>query len=420
VRSTKALVLGISVLLINLSSGQSYTQSVLQESTSGEVPLCDVLEQPEAFDKQHVKIRGIVRLEFENFTVHSRSCRAAKGVWVMFGGDVATPTPSTWNDRVRKPGSVLSGGGISYPLQKDESFHEFYRAMTARSENSATYSVTATLDGTFFAAPVRRDARGKEYPAGFGHLWCCHLLIISSVSEVTATPVHSEIDGTVASPSGGPLTGIRVESYASPFSNTEKRAEATSDAVGHFSLQSHGNVLTFRNSGYRPTSIVVEPGDNHLRVTLEDAKRTDWIVPVCSDSGTSRTWEGSESRLLLPEGAKIKKVHSADYLKGRSRGTYIVSSKYEPTALSVASKLQKPREDVLDYYLHELADFQQRWIKDASGQVVGLDTRGQSPNGHASRWVNIGTDLVSYRAAPMDAAKFFDRLIDSACVTGIK
>ena len=57
------------------------------------VPLCDVLQTPDKFDKQDIQVRGNVHLAFEDFSLHSEACpNKWPGIWLAFGGDVATPT----------------------------------------------------------------------------------------------------------------------------------------------------------------------------------------------------------------------------------------------------------------------------------------------------------------------------------------
>jgi hypothetical protein len=389
-------------------------------SSPVDVPLCDLLGHPQALSKQTVRTRGVVRLESENFTLYSRACRWLKPAWLMFGGDVATPTPSTRNDTVRKAGTVLRVDGVPYPLLKDTAYREFHRAITERYEQRAAYSVSATLEGTFFAAPVKKDARGKEYPAGYGHLWCCHLLIIGAVSGVEAIPVHPYIDGTVLTSSSSPLSGIEVQSYSEHFGISDGKATSTTDDRGHVRLSRHGEILSFRNSGYRPASVVVEPGDENISVTLEKSERTDWVASTCPPPLARPAWVGMDSSLALPAGARIKKQKTNDYLNGRSKGTYIVKSRYEPYALSVASVAQETNGDLLDFYLVRSIKFDERWVKDRDGHVIGLDTRGQLPAGLAWRRTTFGHDVVSYLRVPTEAAGFFDQIIDSACSPTIK
>ena len=118
----------------------------------------------------------------------------------------------------------------------------------------------------------------------------------------------------------------------------------------------------------------------------------------------------------MPRGARIKKQKAYDYLNRRSRGTYIVNSRYEPFALSVASVSQETAADLLDFYLVNSITFDQRWVQDSGGHVIGLDIRGRLPAGLTWRRTTFGHDVVSYLRVPTEAAGFFDQIIDSACL----
>jgi hypothetical protein len=63
---------------------------------------------------------------------------------------------------------------------------------------------------------------------------------------------------------------------------------------------------------------------------------------------------------------------------------------------------------------------QERWIKDSSGKIVGVDARGVSKRGRLWRSANFGhRDLAVYRLnrLPKSQATAFDTIIDSACMS---
>ena len=144
------------------------------------VSLCDLLKDPKAFSGKNLQIRGTVISEFEVFTVDVGSCALANapGIWLMFGGDVDCPTPSTWNDVYRPKGKNVRFDGVEYSLVKDDNFSKFYRAIAWQRNKKTVYQVTATLEGAFFAGDTEKPL------AGYGHLGCCHLFIIHRISQV--------------------------------------------------------------------------------------------------------------------------------------------------------------------------------------------------------------------------------------------
>jgi hypothetical protein len=146
------------------------------------VSVCDVLKDPKAFSGKNIRIHGEISSEFEDFTIYDRACggRSWTPVWLMFGGDVDCPTPSTWNDVNRPKGQNVKFGGLEYSLIKDGGFQKFYAAITTRKNKKSVYQVTATLEGTFFAGDTEKPL------GGYGHLGCCHLFIIHQISRVEA------------------------------------------------------------------------------------------------------------------------------------------------------------------------------------------------------------------------------------------
>lgn len=161
---------------------------LLPASASGQTPppqsqvvsLCDLLKDPKAFSGKNVQIRGTVISEFEDFTVNVGSCALANAtdIWLMFGGDVDCPTPSTWNDVNRPKDKNVKFDGVEYPLVKNDSFLKFHKAIAWQKNKKTVYQVTATLEGTFFAGNTEKPL------AGYGHLGCCHLFIIHQISQV--------------------------------------------------------------------------------------------------------------------------------------------------------------------------------------------------------------------------------------------
>jgi hypothetical protein len=106
------------------------------------VPLCEVLESPEKFDKQTLQLRGHVLLYFEEFSLRSEECpNKWPGLWLTFGGDIATPTMSTANDTVRRPGFTFMVGGTPVPLIKDDNFERFFALISARHGHDPHYTV---------------------------------------------------------------------------------------------------------------------------------------------------------------------------------------------------------------------------------------------------------------------------------------
>jgi hypothetical protein len=133
-----------------------------------------------------------VSLGFEEFVLRTTECESRRrDTWLVFGGDVPTPTVSTVNDQERPVGKLLKVNGVPIPLVHDAALDLFRERLTARrldrpngkvcggDTSCQLYDVTATFRGIFFAADNRPLA-------GYGHMGCCHLLAIEQVADVDA------------------------------------------------------------------------------------------------------------------------------------------------------------------------------------------------------------------------------------------
>jgi hypothetical protein len=185
---SRRIICALSLLLTGFL--QAHAETPIQ------VSLCALVASPQSFNNQLVRVRAEAHLEFEDFSLHVDSCSPdATAVWLAYGGDQPTPTTSTVDDNVRKPGSLLHIKGRAVPLQMDSSLDLFQKRLMARRIETLNgegctgsqcyfYRVTATFTGIFLTA-------GKGTTGGYGHLGCCYLLAIEHVSDVDArrTPV---------------------------------------------------------------------------------------------------------------------------------------------------------------------------------------------------------------------------------------
>ena len=192
--------------------------AALAQTSSSVVPICEVLESPEKFDKQSLQLRGNILLYFEDFTLRSVACpNKFPGIWLTFGGDVATPTISTVNDNVRQSGITPRFEGVQIPITKDDTFEKFFALITARKKQDPHYSgsfygVTATLTGLFLAGNTKLRSDGKPEFPGYGHMGMFHLFVITKVEAVDAQPTpRLDISGTVTDEDGKPLSGVEVD-----------------------------------------------------------------------------------------------------------------------------------------------------------------------------------------------------------------
>ena len=159
-----------------------------------DVSVCQLLRTPAAFNHRLIRVRGRASLWMEDFTLHPELSEAAcdkwPPVWLMFGGDVSTPTKFTGND-FRLPNSPdVKVEGFQLSLRKDINFKEFYKSISEQQPSKNTckgnceqHWTAATFTGRFFAGKSPQD---KQVPfgRGYGHFGCCSLFVITSVESL--------------------------------------------------------------------------------------------------------------------------------------------------------------------------------------------------------------------------------------------
>ncbi|MCX6617842.1 MAG: hypothetical protein NTZ98_17315 [Acidobacteria bacterium] len=157
------------------------------------VSVCQLQENPVAFDKTLVRVRGQISIAFEDFSLTAGTCKSSgAGIWLEFGGDVEAPTIYCCGDHSRKKGTVLKVEGFSLPLKRDRSLRDFLRLVDTQRKpqpGSTQPGIAATITGRFFAGKPWTRSDGKVLYMGYGHLGCCSLLVIQQVSDVAAQRV---------------------------------------------------------------------------------------------------------------------------------------------------------------------------------------------------------------------------------------
>ena len=376
-----------------------------------QVSACNLAKNPENFDKKMVRVRGTLNVYFEDFSLGNGNCDTHQSIWLAFGGDVPGLVASTVNDNFRKPGTNIKVEGVPYGVKKDANFHRLYALIAARHGDKPEYRVTATLTGMFFAGVKGKDAKRDTYFSGFGHLGCCALFVIMEVSDVESVPpANLNVVGFVIGPNDRPLNGFTVIDDVLGGSPPERQTTVT-DKYGQFSFSNSGQQLRFSNPQYRPLSVAVNPGGKPVRVKLEDAKDSDWVIQTCKeDSSGDRV--GFSILFTLPktmqatpfssEGVRSLFVHrrgtdmsSADLIIGHG------SDQTLDAADSLGSK------DVL-----------QRWIKNRTGKIAGIDAQSQIKGGgywHSASFIN--GDTIGYSLRRGRHHKDLDQIINSACLT---
>jgi hypothetical protein len=378
------------------------------QQNPAEVPGCDLAKNPKVFDGKLIRVRGTLNVYFEDFSLGISNCDTHQGIWLAFGGDVPGVVASMVNDTLRKPGVDIMVNDVPYGIKKDENFRRLYALIAARHGEKPDYSVTATLTGTFFAGEERKLPNGQKDYGGYGHLGCCSLLVITKVSDMESVPpADLYLRGVVIGVDGRPVEGFTV--FDDVLGGTPpQRQKTVTNKQGEFTFSNSGQQIRIENPNYRPLALTVEPGGAPIEVRLQDAKQSDWVVPTCGELNSSRRI-GFSVLFALPKTMKSSLENDNNDIFIYARGKEAVSAEL---IISRGPAEMTDAEDSLDF-----ERFEERWIKDRAGDVVGIDAWGRRKRGEYWRSaIFLGHDTASYWLQPGEQPNTSDQVIDSACI----
>jgi hypothetical protein len=377
-----------------------------------DVSFCELANNPRPYDGRTIRVRGTLSVHFEDFSLYGENCRTDQPIWLAFGGDVPGIVASTINDGYRKPGADLMVNGTPFQIKKDENFRRLYALISTFHGDNPAFSVTATLTGAFFAGEERQGADGKTRYGGYGHLGCCALFVITEVDSVESVPpADLNLHGTVVGPDGKPLKGFAVfDDVIGGF--PAERQQTTTDEHGMFQFSNSGSLLRIENPSYRPIALPVKPGGAPIRVKLEDAKRSDWLVPQCREVKDAGRRIGFSVLFMLPTTLESKTMDDGDL-------HYYLVFPLGGSSVEAELQISTSEEELEEQSFGGSKRSRERWIKDGAGKIVGIDASGVSKRGGLWRSANFGHhDLAVYRLnrLPKSQASAFDTIIDSACL----
>ena len=187
----RRIVLGVPFLVLLLPICFAQAPSSGTAIHPLQVSVCQLIKNPKNYDRSWIRVHGQASLEFEAFLLYDSGCDSSRlpGLWLSLGGDHNEIATFCCGNPRRKKGVDIEVKGQKIPLVRDEALHEFLRLLQSKrirrpdgkhcesAECDFYGPVTATVTGFFLAG---RDSATNP---GYGHLGCCHLVIIQEVSD---------------------------------------------------------------------------------------------------------------------------------------------------------------------------------------------------------------------------------------------
>jgi len=163
--------------------------SVLASCQDSEKPVsvtvCQLKNDPPAYNHKLVEVSGFVSHAFEDFSISDPACSSWPDVWLEYGGTSKSGTMyccGVTADRQRAKEMIVEN--IPIPLVADEQFRRFDKAIQPpfrSGENGAI--IRATLVGRYFSGERIQYRKDKPW-GGYGHMGCCTLLALQKVTAV--------------------------------------------------------------------------------------------------------------------------------------------------------------------------------------------------------------------------------------------
>jgi hypothetical protein len=186
----RALILFVGVLCEVSAHAQSPASEAPIKTT-----LCEIKQHPEKFLHKLVEFTAIASHGFEDSMVESSECtwKSDPSVWMEFGGKRSTDTMYCcgFSPKPDRP-EVLKIDGLELPLDDDDLFQRFNNALQSHPRKGKSVTVQATLRGRIFAEQIKLAQNASGYWAGYGHMGCCMLFVVTQVVSVGKTETRPD------------------------------------------------------------------------------------------------------------------------------------------------------------------------------------------------------------------------------------
>ena len=272
--------------------------------------------------------------------------------------------------------------------------------------------ILAVMHPNDIAMAGRRISIRKVLLMTVGAFWC--LLVLSSVRAAAARRL--QIQGVVRSETGEPIADCLVMGNDLPtWVTTDKDGRYSMDVFESVpGFNQSLEVISFRAKGYMPWTKVVRRDSITLNATLATVRTTDRGLPSCPPSRPDkRQIDVGPIRIPLPEDVFVEK--SGD---GHLSETLISFSKTGRPYMGVSDGTHccdgRPHDTL---YMNAETYEEFPVVVGESWEDAVVDVRGIGKDGTLWRWMGpILMSAISYEVKSEEAARKFDKIIDSACL----
>jgi hypothetical protein len=193
------------VILLFFNSTQAQTTQSAKREDPVITSVCEILENPSAFNNKLVEVRGYVSVGFEDSTLHSESCSGE--IWFALADGSGPPGLAMTVNGLGKPGGSDSNRSRKQPIAisliRDANFEKFESYLSASTyrvplapcgPDCHRYQVTATFTGRIDAVSNEIHAAHLKKPRskpsdfkGYGQMGLFDAqLVVESMKQVEA------------------------------------------------------------------------------------------------------------------------------------------------------------------------------------------------------------------------------------------
>lgn len=165
-------------------------QSLRNKREPEQITVCQLMNNPPAYNHKLIAVTGFVIHGFENFTIFDPACNSLQSIWLEYGGKSSSGTMyccGVTAARTRPEQLVVEE--IAVPLTIDENFRTFDR-LIRRSPDTI---VRATIVGRFFSGE-KMELRIGTLWGSYGHMGFSSLLAIERIVSVGSQEKRKDLD----------------------------------------------------------------------------------------------------------------------------------------------------------------------------------------------------------------------------------